>query len=64
MIIPLHVSLCELNKTATFQQIKMEDHEMWQQKLDKQVSANFTVRLYLDLVIITYRQLYRQIPIL
>ncbi|XP_046710461.1 tubby protein homolog isoform X1 [Silurus meridionalis] len=31
---PVHV--CGLNRTATFQLIKMEDREMWQQKLDKQ----------------------------
>ncbi|XP_053496695.1 tubby protein homolog [Ictalurus furcatus] len=34
MNLPLHV--CGLNKTATCQQINMEDREMWQQKLDKQ----------------------------
>lgn len=54
MNLPLHV--CGLNKTVTCQQTNMEDREMWQQKLDKQVSANFTIFLHLDHFILTTLQ--------
>lgn len=56
MNLPLHIWPCGLKKPATFQQIKMEDREMWQQKLDKQVSVNYTILLYFDLFILTSLQ--------